>query len=260
MSDLSVTCPSCRKRFKAPAAAAGRTTACPNCSGNISIPSKPADDLDDDFDDFDDDIDDLEFPDEAAAAKDFPPGPPPPPPPANDDRWFILDNSGKTYGPFDFNDVQNSASQGRLTIETSVRHEVRTNNKWVSVSRVPEIAELMQTAAAMQIQLANAATLSHRAANPEFPRTASVPILISAIANIVMAVFWICTCYGFLLAIPCIVLCIYEIRFYGRRLDYDREQFRSVTLLLGIFEMVVGLCNLISFVCGIVVLVTRPTK
>ncbi|MDA7924916.1 DUF4339 domain-containing protein, partial [Mariniblastus sp.] len=196
-------------------------------------------------------------------AKSSPKPPPPLNPPSQsteDEQWHVLDGNGQQYGPFDFNDVQNYASQGRLSLDTSVRHQTRTKDKWVSVTRVPEITELMQTAASLQIQLAGASAASHKAVNPDFPRTATVPILVSAICNILVALIWIGTCFGIPLGFACIALCVCEFVVFSKRESYNREQFRSVTLWLAIFEIIVGLINIVSFVCGIVVLVTRPPK
>lgn len=241
--EVTFKCPACKTQLKALSISSPRTIACPKCDHKFTIKPQSKSSI------------------ANSQAKSDPTPPPPinrPSPLTVDEEWFLLDGSGQQYGPFDFNDLQNFASQGRLNLEASVRHQIKTSNKWVSVTRLPEIASLMQSAATLQLQLAGASAAVHKATNPDFPRTATVPILVSAIGNIVIALFWIGTCFGIPLGLACIALCICEFLVFAKRDQYDRDEFRSVTLWLGIFEIIVGLINLISFVCGIVVLVTRP--
>jgi hypothetical protein len=235
------SCPACEKKFKSHRLTKPKNITCPDCSHTFTIHPD----------------------DEARIEPKESRGTAPPPlkkSPSDDLNWFIRDPAGQQFGPYEFNDLENYASQGRLSLENSIRHQVRTEGKWVSVTRIPELAGLMQDSAALQLQIAGAAAAIQKLANPDFPRGAAVPVLISAIGNILVGLFWIGTCFGAPLGIACIILCIFEFIFFANRESYNLEKFRTATLSLGIFEIIVGLFNLISFVCGIIVLIIRPSS
>lgn len=83
----------------------------------------------------------------------------------------------------------------------------------------------------------------------------TTPVLISAIGNILVALFYFGTCFLFFIGIPLVILCIFEFIFYGSRFDRAPEELASKARTLGIIEIVAGFFNLISLVCGIIVLV-----
>ena len=82
-----------------------------------------------------------------------------------------------------------------------------------------------------------------------------MPLLISAIGNIVVSLIWIGTCFLSFLAIPLIILCIFEFVLYSQAGQIPLNRFASKAKTLGIFEVIAGLVNTITLVCGIIILV-----
>ncbi len=66
---------------------------------------------------------------------------------------------------------------------------------------------------------------------------------------------WISTLCGVVIGVPQIVLAIFEILFFAQADKKPLDAALSQAKLLGILEIVSGLFNLISFVCGILTLV-----
>lgn len=83
-----------------------------------------------------------------------------------------------------------------------------------------------------------------------------VPLLISAVGNIFAAVFWVSLIVTFFLAIPPVILCIFEFKLY---LDSKRLTPRELANKAGglaIAEIVIGIfLSLPAFVCGIIILI-----
>jgi hypothetical protein len=82
-----------------------------------------------------------------------------------------------------------------------------------------------------------------------------VPVLISAISNILVGLFWVSTCFGFVFAVPLFILCIFEFSLWA---DADKLSARRLSergKTMGIFEIVVGLANTVSLICGIILLI-----
>jgi predicted RNA-binding Zn-ribbon protein involved in translation (DUF1610 family) len=88
-------------------------------------------------------------------------------------------------------------------------------------------------------------------------RGIKVPILISAISNVVLGVIWICTVICIPIGVPMVVLCIFEFVLYADadRLHLGRLIQRARTF--AIFEIICGLLNWVSFVCGNIVLINK---
>lgn len=81
------------------------------------------------------------------------------------------------------------------------------------------------------------------------------PVLISAISNIVVGLFWLSTCFGAILTVPMIILCIFEFQLFSSADSLPDAELGARAKNLGIFQIVVGLFNIASLVCGIIVLV-----
>lgn len=91
---------------------------------------------------------------------------------------------------------------------------------------------------------------------PEGSTTAvTVPVLISAIANIVVGLIWLSTCFGVILAIPMFVLCIFEFTLYAKADRLDRATLARQATSLGVFEILIGLANTVTLICGIIALI-----
>jgi hypothetical protein len=85
----------------------------------------------------------------------------------------------------------------------------------------------------------------------------SITLLVSAIFNIVFGFVWLATCFGVVLTVPMIVLCIFEFSLYNQVDSLSVEDLAKRVKGLGIFEIVVGLLlNIPSLICGIINIIT----
>ena len=97
---------------------------------------------------------------------------------------------------------------------------------------------------------------SHESGEKEKRGLLTTPVLISAIGNIAVGLCWF-SLMCFPVGIPMIILCIFEFMYYG---DSDRlspEELISRAGNLAICEIVCGLFNLVSLVCGILLLINK---
>lgn len=90
------------------------------------------------------------------------------------------------------------------------------------------------------------------------PGILTTPLLISAIGNIFVSLIWIGTCVLSFMAIPCIVLCVFEFILYAKADTLGPRTFVEKARAIAIFEVIVGLFSTPSFVCGIIILVNAP--
>lgn len=81
------------------------------------------------------------------------------------------------------------------------------------------------------------------------------PVLISAISNIVVGLLWLASCFGAILVIPMVVLCVFEFKLYADADTIPDAELGVRAKNLGVFEIIVGLFNTVSLVCGIIVLI-----
>jgi transcription elongation factor Elf1 len=84
-----------------------------------------------------------------------------------------------------------------------------------------------------------------------------VPVLISAIGNLVVGLLWAATGCGIVLAIPMFVLSIFEFVFYSEADRLAPIDLAGKAGTIGIFEILCGLFNIVSFVCGIILLINK---
>jgi len=93
-------------------------------------------------------------------------------------------------------------------------------------------------------------------ARPDY-NSVRVPILVSAIFNILLALMWFGTCFLFFLGIPVLVLAVFEIIMFARLGDPAQAKGAAGRAkLFGILEICTILVgNVASLVCGIIVLV-----
>lgn len=87
----------------------------------------------------------------------------------------------------------------------------------------------------------------------------SVPLLISAISNILVGLFWLATLLGVVLAIPMFILCVFEFVLFSRIGNEPVVRSARSAKTLAIFEIVVGLFNLPTMICGIVLLINASS-
>jgi len=77
-------------------------------------------------------------------------------------------------------------------------------------------------------------------------------LLISAISNIVVGVIWLATLIGVIFTIPMIILCVFEFKLWSDAEDMPLHELVRRASSLYIFEIIVGLANLPTLVCGII--------
>jgi hypothetical protein len=80
-------------------------------------------------------------------------------------------------------------------------------------------------------------------------------LLVSAIGNIVIGLFWLSSCFGVVFTVPMVILCIFEFTLYAKIDDLPVPVLVPKAKTLGIFEIIVGLANIVSLVCGILNLI-----
>ena len=87
-------------------------------------------------------------------------------------------------------------------------------------------------------------------------RPITLPILISAIANLVGGYLWLIlsSCFAVFLTAPMLVLCAFEFIFFARAPQMSARDLDRRATTLGVFEIILGIFNGVSFVCGILVL------
>ena len=87
------------------------------------------------------------------------------------------------------------------------------------------------------------------------PSGITVPLLVSAIGNICVGLLWLSTCFGVVLTVPMAILCIFEFMLYAKAQRLGAEELAAKATTIAIFEIILGLFNIVSLVCGIIVLV-----
>lgn len=87
----------------------------------------------------------------------------------------------------------------------------------------------------------------------------SVPLLISAISNILVGLFWLATLFGVVLAIPMFILSVFELILYSRVGHEPVARSASSARIVAIFELIVGIFNLPTMICGIILLVNSSS-
>jgi predicted Zn finger-like uncharacterized protein len=82
-----------------------------------------------------------------------------------------------------------------------------------------------------------------------------MPLLISAISNIIVGLIWAGTCFGIVFTVPLAILCIFEFKLWGQADSLPLREFGRRAKILGIFEIIAGLVNMPTLICGIIVLI-----
>jgi hypothetical protein len=100
------------------------------------------------------------------------------------------------------------------------------------------------------------------AAAPVFdypPTILTVPIVISAVWNVMTAIGWasMIPCIGLVIAVPYAVLAFFEVTTFVKAPAMPPDQLYRRCGPLGVCQIVLGLTNLVPVVCGILLLVYR---
>lgn len=87
------------------------------------------------------------------------------------------------------------------------------------------------------------------------PTGVTVPLLISAVWNCVVGLACLSSCVPLPLAVPFVILCIYEFKLYGKADGLTPQSLASQAHTLAICEIVAGVFNVVSLPCGIIILI-----
>jgi hypothetical protein len=79
-------------------------------------------------------------------------------------------------------------------------------------------------------------------------------VMASGILNVIMGSLLTLTCYGSVIGIPMLILGIFELIHHSKRNTLPPYYYASASITLGIFEIVVGLFNIVTLIMGIIVL------
>jgi hypothetical protein len=80
----------------------------------------------------------------------------------------------------------------------------------------------------------------------------TTPLLVSAIGNIVFGAIWATTCFGIILTVAMAILSIFELRLYAKADTLPPLMLAEKASSISQYQIFVGLFNLVSLVCGIV--------
>lgn len=87
------------------------------------------------------------------------------------------------------------------------------------------------------------------------PDDLKIPILISGIFNLVVGGVWAITCIGLLLTLPMWILAWYELSLFNKADKISTEQFAAETKQLSIYQIVLGIFNTPTLICGIILMI-----
>jgi hypothetical protein len=97
-------------------------------------------------------------------------------------------------------------------------------------------------------------------ARPRDVNAIKIPLIISAIGNIIIGYLWARTCFGIVLAIPMFVLCVFELMLFEKAQQLSPVQLANRTRIIGVFEILAGFGNLVSLPCGILALINSSKQ
>lgn len=200
-------------------------------------------------------------------------------------EWYFARN-GKQYGPHSAEEVRQFATDRKIRPEDLVWREGMTD--WMPASSIRglfAVPALMQPPARVekaanekychecgvairakavicpqcgvrQPSIANQ-SVSYESRVQANRAGLTTPVLISAIGNIAVGLFWFSTICGMPLGLAMFVLCIFEFRYYSNSDRLTAEEMVQRAGTLAICEICCGLFNLVSLVCGILLLINK---
>ena len=178
---------------------------------------------------------------------------PPHPTRPGEDHSATYGNSPESGEPRDGPPPSPSGSDNRRADDEygDERHEPAHNKYCFECGqRIRSRAEICPKCGVRQLEPDDAPRRSGRSKD-----SFKVPLLISAIANIVVGLLRLSTCFGIVFTIPMIVLCVIEFSLWSKADDLSQRQIRQQARTLAIFEVVVGLANTPTLICGIILLI-----
>ena len=87
-----------------------------------------------------------------------------------------------------------------------------------------------------------------------------VCVLISGICNLLSGLFWISTLCGVFIGVPQVILGVFEMVYMAQADGMRLQDARSQAQVLAVFQIISGMFNLVSLVCGILILVFANTR
>jgi len=192
--------------------------------------------------------------------------------------WYLKTNDGSTFGPVDKAELTGWVLDGRVTDKCQVL--LGGSAEWQWADEVFPLLAKEKTGLPPPRQCPNcAATIAKDAAQCRHcgsmlagkrmvisPRRSSVstdgvtmPVLISAIGNILFGLIWLVTCYGIVIAVPMVILCVLEFNLVSNASRMRPGELASKAQTIAVFEIIAGLFNFVSLVCGIITLVNASS-
>lgn len=93
----------------------------------------------------------------------------------------------------------------------------------------------------------------------QVPQIIMIPLLVSAIWNCAAAVGYFFTCIGVVIAVPLIILAIYEFKLYADLTNQQQIVDPARVRKIAICEIIAGLVSLVPLVAGIIILTNLPS-
>lgn len=85
-------------------------------------------------------------------------------------------------------------------------------------------------------------------------------VLISGLANILFGLAWTLMLCGAVLGIPMVVLAVFEFIYFAQANSKPTDDAANQARILGVLEIISGLFNGVSLICGILVLIFANSR
>ena len=153
---------------------------------------------------------------------------------ANNPQWYYQ-VADERYGPITMVELRELAQRGTIQpIDLIWKAGMPTA---VPASRIEGVFPAAQQIASVEMNS---------------PAAITVPLLISAISNILVGCIWVSTCFGIVIAVPMFVLSVYEFRLYAKIGTRPVKEIANEAGSLAIWEIVLGVfLNIPTLLCGI---------
>jgi len=170
--------------------------------------------------------------------------------------WRLITEDGQEFGPIDRAVLNSWVAEGRVTASCRVRRE--GDDRWLAAAEVFPVltgrnATVIPNDRAPRFR---SETHSRHAGSVD---GITIPILVSAIANLVVGLFWFITLVGIVIAIPMFALAFAEFNLYSNATRLRRQRLAAKAQTIAVFEIFAGLFNLVSLACGIIVLINASS-
>ncbi len=232
-----VSCPTCGKQGRVPPSFRGKVITCKKCGTTFNIPG---------------DVQSAVRPVSAPTSAGPPPASPGPPPPSADPK-----ESPPVLGPDQGIDLGIAIADRLINYDCPHCGVLLTmSSRYAGKPALCGACNRQTVVPDRQPGVTNSAPLSFDG-QPQRGGLIVTPILVSAIANIVIGLFWCSLCLGAVVGLPMLVLSVYEFMFYSSADTKTPLELHKASQPLAIAEIVLGVFNTVSLICGIIVLINR---